>query len=135
MAKFSAYSLNQLSTCDPRIQRICNEAIKYFDFKVNEGHRGKADQDEAVATGASKTPWPTSKHNSYPSRAVDIVPYPIDWTDAEKPHLRFAFMMGVIKVCADQLGIKIRFGMDWNRNLDPRDEDFIDLPHFELDEP
>jgi len=38
-------------------------------------------------------------------------------------------------MCAQQLGVKVRFGMDWNRNFDPRDESFLDLPHVELDEP
>ncbi len=41
------------------------------------------------------------------------------------------------KICraeADKLGVKVRWGADWNRNGDWRDEKFRDWPHFELDE-
>lgn len=135
MPLFSSASLAQLATCDPRLQRVLTEAIRYVDFTVVEGHRGQAAQDAAYAAGNSKLRWPHGNHNALPSRAVDIAPYPVDWADGEKPHLRFAFVMGVVHACARQIGVKVRFGMDWNRNLDPRDETFLDLPHVELDEP
>lgn len=135
MAVFSQASLQQYATLEPRLQKILDEAIKYFDFKIIEGHRNEADQEAAFASGASKLHWPHGNHNSLPSRAVDIAPYPVDWDDDVKAVMRFAFMMGVVRVCAAQLGIKVRFGMDWNRNLDMRDESFIDAPHVELDEP
>lgn len=134
MSVFGTASKKQLSTCHPRLQLVLNEAIKYYDFSVVEGHRGKEAQNIAYAKHLSQLPWPLGNHNKLPSKAADCAPFPTDWKEGEKPHLRFAFMMGVIWVCAKQLGVKIRFGMDWNRNLDPRDEDFIDLPHVELDE-
>jgi peptidoglycan LD-endopeptidase CwlK len=135
MPVFSKASLAQLATCDNRLQIVLHEAIRHFDFTVVEGHRGEEAQEAAFRKKATQLHWPHGKHNTKPSRAVDIAPYPVDWKDDEKPHLRFAFMMGVVKVCADNMGVKVRFGMDWNRNLDPRDESFIDLPHVELDEP
>lgn len=134
MARFSEASLQQFATLDPRLQRVLQLAIQYFDFKIIEGHRNQADQEAAFARGASQLHWPNGRHNSWPSRAVDIAPYPVDWDDNVKAVMRFAFMMGVIRVCAEQLHVKVRFGMDWNRNLDMRDEDFIDAPHVELDE-
>lgn len=135
MPIFGSESRKQLATCDPRLQRVLTESVKFFDFAVIEGHRGQVDQDKAFAKGLSKQKWPNGNHNKSPSRAADIAPYPIDWSEGEKPHLRFAMMMGVVLVCAANLGIKVRFGMDWNRNRDPRDESFLDLPHVELDEP
>jgi peptidoglycan LD-endopeptidase CwlK len=125
----------QLATCHPRLQLVLREAIKYFDFAVIEGHRGQKAQDAAFAKGLSKLKWPNGNHNSKPSRAADIAPFPVDWREGEKPHLRFAFMMGIVWMAAKKVGVKIRLGMDWNRNLDPRDETFLDLPHVELDEP
>lgn len=124
MPTFSKVSLAQLGTCDARLQLVLHEAIKYVDFSVIEGHRGQAAQDKAVAAGNSKTPWPTSKHNSTPSKAVDIAPYPIDWSDGERPHLRFAHLMGVVDTCAQQLGVKLRFGMHFKT--------LLDLPHVEI---
>lgn len=133
MPRFSVASELQLNTCHPDLQRVLREAIKHFDFVVVEGHRGKAAQDAAYAKGFSQVRYPHGKHNSLPSRAVDIAPFPIDWSEKRAAHLRFAFMQGVVLACANQLGVKVRFGMDWNRNLDPRDETFLDLPHVELD--
>ncbi len=135
MPTFGKASLMQLATCDPRLQKVLVEAIKYFDFSIVEGHRGKEAQDLAYKAGLSKLPWPRGNHNATPSRAADIAPYPVDWSETEAAHLRFAFMMGVVHTCAQQLDIPVRFGMDWNRNLDMRDETFIDMPHVELDIP
>lgn len=134
MPVFGAESEKQLATCHPRLQLVLREAIKYFDFSVIEGHRGKEAQNAAYAKHLSKLPWPLGNHNKVPSEAADIAPFPVDWKEGEKPHLRFAFMMGVVLVCAGRLSVKVRFGMDWNRNLDMRDETFIDMPHVELDE-
>lgn len=135
MPILSKASLAQLGTCDARLQLVLHEAIKYFDFTVVIGHRGQVDQHKAFLSGASQLDWPHGEHNASPSRAADLAPYPVDWKEGEKPHLRFAFMMGVVWVCAKQLGVKVRFGMDWNRNLDMRDETFLDYGHVELDEP
>lgn len=134
MPKFGAGSLKQRATLHPRLQMVLDDAIKYFDFVIVEGHRGKEAQNAAYAKGLSQLPWPRGNHNSYPSRAADLAPYPVDWSEKRAAHLRFAFMMGVVWQSAQRLGVKVRFGMDWNRNLDPRDESFIDLPHVELDE-
>jgi hypothetical protein len=117
------------------LQQVLTAAIADFDFVVVEGHRGKEAQNAAYAKGNSQLPWPKGNHNALPSRAADLAPYPVDWGEGEKPHLRFAFMMGVIHAHARRLGIKVRFGMDWNRNLDMRDEHFLDYGHVELDEP
>lgn len=135
MPKFGTESERQLATCHPRLVLVLREAIKDFDFAVIEGHRGEAAQNAAYAKHLSQLPWPKGNHNATPSRAADIAPYPVDWREGEKPHLRFAFMMGVVWSAAKRLGVKVRFGMDWNRNLDMRDESFIDMPHVELDEP
>lgn len=133
MPKFSQASLDQLATCHPDLQRIANEAIQYFDFTVLEGHRDQAKQDAAVAAGNSKTLWPQSKHNHSPSLAMDCAPYPIDWSGTPKSLERFVFMHGIFHTIAQQLGIAIRSGIDWNSNNDMRDEgSFRDYPHTEL---
>lgn len=120
MPSFSGTSLAALRTADPRLQSIMHEVIKYFDFTVLVGYRGKEDQDKAVAEGNSKTPWPASKHNTQPSKAVDVAPYPIDWKDTT----RFARLMGHIERVASEQGIKIRLGMDFTT--------LRDFPHVEL---
>lgn len=131
MPSFGPKSEEQLLTCDPRLQRVLREAIKHREFSVLCGHRDKAAQDEAVAKGNSKSPFPTSKHNRVPSLAVDIAPYPIDWTDS----LAFALLAGYILRIGDELGISLRYGADWNKDGKSKDERFLDLPHIELVDP
>jgi hypothetical protein len=91
------------------------------------GHRNQAEQDAAVAAGASKTPWPTSRHNSYPSQAVDLAPIPLDWADTE----RFLAFADFVTGATHRLRIPIRWGGDWDR--DPATPNrFNDLVHFEI---
>lgn len=124
-----------LSSCSPNLQRVIHEAIrrspKWLDFAVTCGHRNQKDQDEAFKRGTSKKTWPNSKHNSLPSRAVDVRPAsPFnaeDWNDK----LRFARLIGFIEAVAIDLGIPIRLGLDFSGDGRSLDETFIDLPHIE----
>jgi len=131
MYKFGKRSQQKLSTCHPDIQRICNELIKIMDVSVLEGIRTQERQQELVDTGMSKTM--NSKHldqgDGY-SHAVDLAPYPIDWNDRE----RFIYMQGMIRGIAQQLGIKVRSGIDWDSDGNIKDHSFFDGPHFELDD-
>lgn len=135
MPKFGAESRAQLATCDPRLQRLANWAIQYIDHSILEGFRDKAHQDADYAKGVSQLKWPNGRHNKKPSRAFDFAPYPIDWSNKATALGRFMLVAGVYLAGSMILGIKIRFGWDWNRNLDPRDESFLDWGHIELDEP
>ena len=128
MPGFSRLSRERLGTCDPRLQEILREAIRYTDFTVLVGHRGKEDQERAKADGFSKVGWPRSKHNHRPSLAVDVAPYPIDWKNRE----RFYYLGGVLMGIALEKGFACRYGGDWNRNGEIRDESFHDLGHLEL---
>lgn len=128
MFQLSNKSKELLASCDPRLQKICSESIKIFDFTVLQGHRGKEQQDQFFSSGKSKLKFPKSKHNSQPSLAVDIAPYPINFNDPK----RFYFLAGIIQTIAAQQNIKIRWGGDWNQNLNFSDENFYDLVHFEI---
>jgi len=130
MAKFGQKSLLQLRTCHPDLVEILNEAIKYFDFSILDGHRDKITQNALMKAGKSKLEYPKSRHNQIPSLAVDIVPYPVDWTDSR----RFAVLAGIIYGIAWRKGIKIRWGGNWSRDMVNgfRKNNFDDLPHFEI---
>ncbi len=123
MPSFSARSYFQLRTCHPDLVRLFAAVIERTDCTIICGHRNKADQDQAFAGGKSKLKWPKSRHNSLPSQAVDVVPYPIDWNN----HQRFEELAVIVKECAAQLGIAITWGGDWTS--------FRDLPHWELSKP
>ena len=132
MIRFSAVSQHNLSTCAPELQRLIREvalrAGPTMDFAVTCGHRGEVDQNEALKGGRSTKAWPDSLHNRLPSPAVDLAPTPIDWKDSA----RFARLAGYVQAVADDLGIRIRWGGDWNSNGRTADERFVDMPHFEL---
>lgn len=140
MPAFSEVSKQRLATCDTRLQDVLNEAIKWVDFVVLEGHRDRDAQNKAVAEGKSTKPWPTGNHNSLPSRAVDIAPYfsdakGMDWNDV----VAFGRLMGIVDLIARQRGVKLRFGLDWDGDWhtvgkDPN-EHFLDAPHVELVDP
>jgi len=128
MPKFGKKSLEKLSTCDKKLQLVLNEVIKTIDCSVLEGHRGEQRQNKLYDEGKTKLKFPNGRHNASPSRAVDVVPYPIDWEDRERFHLFAGFVLGIAK----QLGINLRWGGDWNINWFVDDNNFDDFPHFEL---
>lgn len=130
MPKFSESSKERLKTCDIRLQHLFEEVIKYFDCTIVYGHRTEAEQNEAYDKKFSKVQWPNSKHNKIPSKAVDAVPYPVDWQDIKRMHYFAGWVMGIAK----ELGLRIRWGGDWNRNTEVQDETFPDLAHFELED-
>ena len=131
MPEFGETSKARLRTCHADIQAVMEKAIEQGpDFTILCGHRNEEDQNRAVAEGKSKAPWPQSRHNTSPSVAVDIAPWPIEWDDWN----RFRVLAGYILGIADAMGIKLRWGGDWSMNYDEGDERFRDLPHFELAE-
>jgi hypothetical protein len=128
MPQFGGTSLAHLRTADSRLQSLAHEVIKYMDHTVLCAYRGQQEQDAAFAAGKSKVRWPASKHNSLPSKAIDVAPYPIDWED----EVRFARLMGHYERVAYEQGIRIRLGLDFNGDGRSRDERFLDFPHIEL---
>jgi hypothetical protein len=128
MPTFSAESREKLESCDPRLQSVFNEVIKHFDCTIICGHRGQAEQHRAYMIGNSKLDWPNGEHNKLPSRAVDVMPYPIDWKDIN----RLCYFAGYVMAIAKTMGVKLRWGKDWDGDTDLNDQKFNDGPHFEV---
>lgn len=120
-------SLRRLGECQRDLQRLIREvelgidrgelAPYVLDITVLCGFRGEAEQRAAFRASppTSKLDWPNSKHNQTPSRAVDVVPYPIEWDDNRQELI----LRGYVLATAARLGIRIRT-ISW------------DLPHYEL---
>lgn len=130
MPKFSKKSKAKLNTCDKRLIELFNKVVKKFDCTIIEGHRSKDRQNKLFDEGKSKLQYPNGKHNATPSMAVDVAPYPIDWNDRE----RFTYFAGYVLGIAYQMGLKIRWGGDWDMDTQVKDNNFDDLPHFEIKE-
>jgi len=133
MPKFGLSSTQKLETLDPRLQRVLNRAILDGpDFSIICGHRTEEDQNSAYDSGNSKKRFPESLHNVNPSRAVDIVPY--GGKDVWGDTIRFGQIAGWILRCAEEEGVKIRWGGDWRQNWRTTASSFFDGGHFELAE-
>tara|TARA_R110000803_G_scaffold50764_2_gene105187 strand:- start:3484 stop:3885 length:402 start_codon:yes stop_codon:yes gene_type:complete len=130
MPKFGKRSKKRLKGVDVRLVNLLNTVVKYFDITIIEGLRTKERQDELVKTGASKTKF--SKHIE--GKAVDIAPYPIDWNARDDFHYLGGFVLGV----ASQMGLKVRWGGDWDASSlfegkrTTKNNNFDDLVHIEL---
>lgn len=135
VCRFGTISEHNLSTCSEPLQRLMRECIrrapKRLDFAITCGHRNQVDQEKAFRDKTSKKRWPSSKHNTLPSRAVDIRPAsPFsseDWDDT----LRFARIIGFIECVASDLAIPVRLGIDFSGDGRSIDEAFLDIPHIE----
>ncbi len=118
MPSFSTISANRLSTCEEQLQRLFNEVVKDYDCSIIEGHRSLEKQTEYFNTGKSKTM--NSNHLYNPSRAVDVMPYPINWKD-RAGLMEFSRF---VKSKAAELKIDVRWGGDF--------KSFFDGPHWEI---
>ena len=137
MPGFSKASKSRLATCHPDLQKVMREAIKEVDFSVISGRRlpekqfslyqkgrkyidGKwviVDKGSVVTYKDGYTKL--SRHNTKPSEAVDIVPFPIDWKNIQ----RFKDLSVVIKRIAKELGVELQYGGDWR---------WKDYPHYQI---
>lgn len=138
MPKFSQRSLNNLATCHPDLQVLFNEVIKTFDCIVTDGFRNKEAQDLAYNTGRSNVRWPNGNHNKNPSLAADVYPYEativVDWNDNQRFHYFAGYVMGIAQKLKDEgrISHSIRWGGDWDRDTQIKDEKFRDSGHFEI---
>lgn len=119
MPKFSKRSLDNLSGVHPDLARVARRAIISFDFVVIWGQRGRADQEAAFRSGASRAHFGQSPHNFVHALAFDACPWPIDWKDIPK----FDAMGRVMLAAAREEGVNLTWGGGFRRK---------DRPHFEL---
>lgn len=128
----------RLKGVHPDLVKVVELAIKKTatDFLVLEGVRTPARQKELYAQGRTKpgqvVTWTlTSNHVTKADgfgHAVDLAPYPVDWNDLKK----FDAISKAMFAAAAELGIKIRWGADWDQDGKPREGGESDSPHFEL---
>lgn len=130
-----AESNRQLDTCHPKIGKLIREVdrrlsklrVQRLDISAVCGHRGQAAQEQAFAAGNSDKHWPDSRHNTLPSTAVDVTPYPQMWSDPELLMLLIGFILAV----SVDLDIEIEVGALWHK----RDRPHIQLTERELSRP
>ncbi len=147
----SKLSLSRLKDVEPNLVAVVKRAIEITsqDFLVVEGIRSKEQcyvnygkgrtTTQCTAKGVPakyaapnlpKVTWLnnplSSKHVT--GRAVDLVPYPVDWNDLDK----FDQVAKAMFAAAKELGVSIRWGADWDSDGKYREKGEYDSPHFEL---
>jgi len=140
MAKFSQTSLKKLNTCNQDLITLAKSIIEIHDCTVVTGTRNETLQNHLYDIGKSQLRFPKSKHNKYPSEAIDLVPYLANTTKLtydKKYTLYFAgIVLGVAKMLYEngKMKYKIRWGGNWSNILDDdyRNTSFYDGTHFEL---
>ena len=152
MAKFSKTSKTRLETCHQDLQILFGYVVQHFDCSIICGHRTPEEQFELYQKGRKLIGgvWTIedprqvvtykngldkqSKHNVWPSVAIDAMPYPIEWNNLD----RARYFAGYVKGCArvlksyGQIEHEIIWGNDWDNDTILRDQDFVDIPHMEL---
>jgi len=149
MPKFSKSSLSKLETCHQDLQTVFHYVIKTQDCTIIHGHRTPEEQFELFQKGRSEVNgiWRVtdparvvtykngyndkSKHNAYPSLAVDVMPYygikpHIRWDDFEGMKAFGNYVKGVIDMMIKYGTIdnNITWGGDW--------KSFLDYPHWQI---
>jgi len=125
MAKFGNKSLLGLSSCHIDIQAIFTVVVEYFDISIIEGARSEERQHSHWQKGRElknihldpkiRDNWEVvnednivttkdgyekmSRHQSFPSVAVDVTPYPSMWSDKEE----MLKLIGVVNFVQDRL--------------------------------
>lgn len=128
--KFSRRSLATLAPLHPHLQMVATLALKIsaVDFVCYHGMRTLAQQKHYVKMGAS---W-TMNSAHLTGYALDSAPLKdgdIDWDDL----VQFEQMANAFRMAADELGVPIRWGGDWDGDGSYTDERHYDGPHIELD--
>ena len=131
-------SRQHLKGVHPKLVAVIERAIQITkqDFTVICGVRTKEEQQRLYDQGR-KTPGPivtwTLNSRHLPAKdglgyAVDLVPSPVDWNDPKK----FNAIADAMFAAAKELGVKLRWGADWDMDGKPRERGEGDSPHFEL---
>ncbi|MFV9076886.1 M15 family metallopeptidase [Serratia fonticola] len=129
--RFSLRSEGNLKGVNPALVKVVRRALEItpVDFIVIEGVRTQARQRELWTQGRT-TPgkivtW-TMKSKHLEGKAVDLLPV-TGWENLSS----FKAVSKAMFQAANELGVKITWGADWNGNgIQEKGED--DSPHFEL---
>lgn len=145
MYKLGSKSIKKLSGVHPDLVKVVKEAIttSEVDFGVVFGVRTAAEQHELYLKGRTKPGSIVTYKDGYKNKSnhqpkedgygysVDLAVWTgvtYDWNDIPKYRLVAKAMLDAAK----KLGIKIRWGADWDMDGSTSDERFLDWGHFEL---
>lgn len=132
-------SKRKLNECDIRLRLVMNLVIKWSscDMTVITGHRPTDEQYRKFIAGQSKIDGRTKlgKHNYFPSKAIDVAPYINGKALFDNNSIfYYTYIAGLIEAAANIIGVKIRWGGNFDRDGEIGEQSFDDWGHFEIDE-
>ena len=143
MNKYGRSSRRKLATAHPVWTPIMEDSLIVcpYDITIVRAWSGEDVQNALYDDNKSTKIFPDSRHNKSDdpnienpliiSDALDIAPYidgKIPWGDT---HI-FAYVVGCICVVANDRGVKIRWGGDWDSDGSTKDQSLMDWGHIEL---
>jgi len=135
--KFSDTSLHRMAGLNVELKKLLFLALKRSPIDFGIAWYGGFRTAEMQAELYKKTPKVTSK-DGYKKKskhqsglAVDLLPYVKGKAAPTKEN--YLILAGVMLACANELGLTIRSGMDWDMDTEYLvDQTFNDYPHYEL---
>lgn len=118
----------KLQSAHPSLISLVRMVAAKIPCMVVEAHRDEVAQHLAYESHHSTLEWPNSKHNHLPSLAVDLAPLPYNPNDVRLLY----YFGGYVCATAQAAGIKIRWGGNWDDDLQLSHQKFLDLYHYEL---
>lgn len=118
------------SLCD-ELKIVVDELLEHVDITLLDSYREEARQNMLYFSKQSKVKWPDSKHNVWPSDAIDLQPYPYP-TDEKVLWATLGLIAGRAMEIAEKHGFKLRWGFDWDSDGDLTDQSFYDGFHLEV---
>ena len=143
---FGSSSTRKLSTVHPHLRQVAIRALERtpYDFAIIHGWRGRDVQNALEASGASTKRFPDSKHNKSDdpnidepekvSDAIDFAPYVAGQKIQRRRQKRpgAAAIAGVMFAAADELGVTLRWGGDWDGDANTKEHKLQDWGHLEI---
>ena len=127
MPAFGTKSRERRDTCEESLIQALDYTIQRIDCSVVWGHRGEAEQQRAFADRRSKLQWPLSNHNSLPSQAVDVIPWPTGYNSLPEFYELASYMFAG----AAQIGVHLKWGGHWI-NYTGKGHNDRDWAHWEI---
>lgn len=137
--KYGTRSVGKLDTCHPSLRNVALLGLQRcpYDITIIHGWRNRALQNALVESGASRTRYPNSKHNFIGpkgeplSLAFDFGPWVRSGVPWKETHI-FAAVTGCFMAAANEVGIRLRWGGDWDGDGLSSDQTLLDWGHVEL---
>lgn len=144
MFTFAKSSINRLGEAHPDLKLICETVKDYsgIDYDISESYRNLIRQQKLYKEGKSTIDGVHNrgKHNMVPAEAVDIYCY--DGAKGSYSIHQMTYMAGLFQAVSQQLYKSgktthiIRWGGNWDSDGEIiTDQEFDDLPHFEIIKP